>query len=165
LARRTPGGNRTPIDTDALVDGGIFAARSAGSGAGDVFLNAKWTFNVNGLYQLPWGLEVAGNVFGKQGTPYPIFRSAALGQDGAQRVLVTPAVDELRFDQLWNVDLRLAKSFTAGRTGFTLSADLFNVLNSNTELNRNRNLDSPSFGRLTQNLSPRILRFGMRMTF
>ena len=44
-------------------------------------------------------------------------------------------------------------------------ADLFNVMNANTELNRQRNLDSPNFNRLTSNLSPRILRFGVRANF
>ena len=46
-----------------------------------------------------------------------------------------------------------------------LVADLFNVMNANTELNRQRNITSAAFGQLTQNLSPRILRFGMRLTF
>ena len=61
-------GNPTRRDTDALVEGGQLAPRSAGSGAGDVFVNAGWQFNVNGAYELPWGIEVAGNVFGREGT-------------------------------------------------------------------------------------------------
>jgi hypothetical protein len=159
------GGNLTRLDTDALISGGVSAARSAGSGAGDVFINSKWTLNANALYELPWGLEIAANVFGKQGTPLPIFRATALGQDGSQRVLISPETDTYRFANLWNMDLRLAKAVKAGRTGMTLSADLFNVWNANTELNRNRNADSPAFRRLSQNLSPRILRLGVRMTF
>jgi hypothetical protein len=39
------------------------------------------------------------------------------------------------------------------------------VFNANTELNRQRNVLSPAFGQLTQNLSPRILRFGVRFGF
>jgi hypothetical protein len=39
------------------------------------------------------------------------------------------------------------------------------VLNANTVLVRNRNVDSPAFGRITQNLSPRILRLGVRIGF
>jgi hypothetical protein len=38
-------------------------------------------------------------------------------------------------------------------------------MNANTELNRQRNITSSAFGRLTQNLSPRILRFGVRVGF
>jgi hypothetical protein len=44
-------------------------------------------------------------------------------------------------------------------------ADLFNVFNANTELVRNRNAASPTYGQLSQNLSPRILRFGLRVGF
>ncbi|HWW92354.1 MAG TPA: TonB-dependent receptor, partial [Vicinamibacteria bacterium] len=88
-------GNPTPLDTDALINGGQVAPRSAGSGFGDVFINAKWAVNANVLYQLPWNLDVAANLFGKQGTPFPLFANVALGQDGTQRVLVTPAVDYL----------------------------------------------------------------------
>jgi len=38
-------------------------------------------------------------------------------------------------------------------------------MNANTVLNRQRNVTSPSFNTITQNLSPRILRFGMRIGF
>lgn len=158
-------GNPTRRDTDALVEGGQLAPRSAGSGAGDVFVNAGWQINVNGAFQLPWGVEVAGNVFGREGNAFPIFRSVALGRDGSNRVLVTSEVDSFRFDNLWNVDVRLSKGVRIERFSMQFVADLFNVLNANTELNRQRNLDSPNFNRLTSNLSPRILRFGVRLGF
>lgn len=158
-------GNPTRRDTDPLVQGGQVAPRTSGSGAGDIFLTGKWTVNLNGLYQIGRGFEIAGNLFGKQGTAYPIYRSVSLGRDGSNRVLLSPEVDSQRFKDLWNLDLRLAKNFKAGRTGWVLTADLFNAFNSNTELNRQRNLASSAFGNLTQNLSPRILRLGMRLSF
>jgi Carboxypeptidase regulatory-like domain/TonB-dependent Receptor Plug Domain len=158
-------GNPTRLDVDTLNSGGQVASRSAGSGSGDIFINGKWAINANGLYQLPWGMEVAASLFGKQGTPYPYFRTVALGQDGNQRVLLTQNVDSDRLDDLWNLDLRLAKNLKAGGANMTFTADLFNVFNSNTELNRQRNLGSARFGELTDYLSPRILRFGMRLGF
>jgi hypothetical protein len=158
-------GNPTPYESSSLVDGGVLAPRSAGSGSGDVFVNGQWQLNVNGVYQLGWGVELAGSLFGRQGNPYPIFQSAALGLDGSLRVLVSPEVDTFRFDDIWNLDLRAAKTFQYDRMNLQLVADLFNVMNANTELNRQRNIASPSFGRLTQNLSPRILRFGVRVGF
>jgi hypothetical protein len=158
-------GNPTRLDVDSLVDGGQVASRSAGSGSGDIFINGKWAVNFHGLYQLPWSMEFAASIFGKQGTPYPYFRSVALGQDGTQRVLLTQKIDSDRLDNLWNVDLRLAKNVRAGGANMTFTADLFNVFNSNTELNRQRNLGSARFGELTDYLSPRILRFGLRLGF
>jgi hypothetical protein len=158
-------GNLTRLDVGALIDGGQYASRSAGSGNGDVFINGKWALNMNALYQLPWDVEVAATLFGKQGSPFPLYRSTPLGQDGSQRVLISPAVDDQRFDDLWNLDLRLAKNMKAAGANMTFTADLFNVFNSNTELNRQRNLGSARFNELTDYLSPRVLRFGMRLGF
>jgi hypothetical protein len=158
-------GNPTRLDTDPLLSGGQVAPRSAGSGNGDIFISAKWALNANALFQLPWDLDIAANVYGKQGTPYPLFVNAALGQDGTQRVLVTPSVDYLRFKDLWDLDLRLQKNLKFGRGNAVISLDLFNVFNSNTELNRQRNLKAANFQLLTDNLSPRIRRIGMRLGF
>jgi hypothetical protein len=158
-------GNPTRLDTNPLINGGQFAQRSAGSGPGDIFINARWQLNVNGAYQLPWDMEVAGNLFGRDGNPIPYFRAVTLGVDGSQRVLVSEKLDSVRFDDLWNLDLRWAKFIRANRSNFEIYADLFNVFNANTELQRERNAGSPNFLRLNQNLSPRIVRFGLRIIF
>jgi hypothetical protein len=158
-------GNPTRLDTESLVGGGIFSPRSSGSGSGDIFVNSKWTFNANGAYQFPWGLEAGASVFGRQGYPFPIYRSAALGVDSAVRVLVSPAVDSFRLPNLWDTDLRLAKSLALGKANLQILGDLFNLFNSNTALVRNRNVTSSSFEQLTQNLSPRIFRIGVRVGF
>jgi hypothetical protein len=158
--------NPTRFDTEALGEGGQVAPRSTGSGAGDIFINAKWAVNASALAQLPGDFELAANVFGKQGTPYPLYVNASLGRDGSQRVLVTPALDTFRFTNLWDMDLRLAKNLRfGGRSTMVITADLFNVFNANTELNRQRNLLATNFHLLTDNLSPRILRIGVRMGF
>ena len=159
-----PAGNTLLSGGGALTDGGVVAPRSAGSGSGDVFVNQKWNFNLNGAYQLPWEMEVAGNLFAKQGTPYPYFINQALGREGTVRILVTPELDAVRFENLWNLDLRWAKNARLGGRGtFQFTVDLFNVLNSNTEITRERNAESANFRVLGSNLSPRILRFGVRV--
>jgi hypothetical protein len=158
-------GNPTSLDTDPIIDGGQYAPRSAGSGQGDIYVNAKWQLNANGVYELPWDSEIAGNLFGRQGNPFPVFRQASLGLDGAQRVLISPALDEFRFDNTWNVDLRFAKRIATDHMNARVEFDLFNVFNNNVDLQRERNAASPNYYRLNQILSPRILRVGMRVTF
>jgi hypothetical protein len=159
-------GNPTRTDTSHLVDGGQYAPRSSGSGAGDAFVNGQWQLNINGAYQLPYQIEVAGNLFGRQGNPMPIVQNASLGLDGSQRVLVSPEIDTFRLDDIWNLDLRGTKHLQLKRGQLTFIADLFNVFNSNMALNRQRNIATPAtFNRITQNLSPRILRFGVRLGF
>ena len=159
-------GNPTRLDTEPLESGGPFTVRSAASGiVGDMFIHGKWQLSANGLYVLPYGVELGASLFGRQGYPFPIYREISLGRDGSRRVLVSPELDSLRYDDLWNLDLRLAKSFTIRRASTQLIADLFNVMNANTVLVRNRNIESPTFQRIAQNLSPRILRFGVRIGF
>jgi hypothetical protein len=162
-------GNPTPLDTaqSTLRSGGQYAPRSAGSGQGDIFVNAKWQLNVNGAYELPWDSEVAGNLFGRQGNPFPVFVSRSLGLDGAQRVMITPDLDTFRFENTWNLDLRFAKRFATEHVGARFEFDLFNVFNNNVELQRERNggASAAVFNRLNQILSPRILRIGVRLTF
>ncbi len=158
-------GNPTRTDTTPLVNGGAFTVRSGGSGSGDIFIHSKWQINANALYEAPLGINVAGNLFGRQGYPFPVYRNAALGVDGTRRVLVSPELDTFRLDNLWDLDLRASKVFKLTRMNIEGIADLFNVMNANTELVRNRNAGSTTFNALVQNLSPRILRLGVRITF
>jgi hypothetical protein len=158
-------GNPTALDIEPIRSGGQYAPRSAGSGQGDIFVNAKWQVNANGVYQLPWDTEVAGNLFGRQGNPFPVFRQASLGLDSAQRVLISPALDTFSFDNTWNLDLRLAKRLATDHLTARVELDLFNVFNGNVELQRERNAASPNYFRLNQIPSPRILRIAMRPTF
>ena len=65
-------GNPMPTVTEPLVDGGQYVG-ATGSGTGAYYMNAKWQVNVDGMYQAPWGIELAANVFGRQGYPFPIF--------------------------------------------------------------------------------------------
>jgi hypothetical protein len=158
-------GNPTPTDTEPLRDGGPFVVRSAASGAGDYFIHARWQLSANGLYVAPYGVELGASLFGREGFPFPTYRQVSLGADGSRRVLVSPDLDSMRLDDLWNLDVRAARRFRVGAASLEAIADVFNVLNANTELVRNRNLDSPSYQALTTNLSPRILRLGLRLAF
>ena len=162
-------GNPTPTVTEPLKDGGQFAPQSGGSGSGTIYINAKWQFNANALYQAPYGIELSANVFGRQGYPFPIVRSgttAALGADSALTVLLTPEIDTLRYPNLWNTDVRVAKAFRAGgASNVRLILDVFNVMNANTPLVRVNDVTSTRFNALAQNLSPRIARVGVVIGF
>lgn len=90
--------------------------------------------------------------------------SASLGLDGSHDVLVLSDVDARRVDDVWNLDLRLARDIRLARGHVSLAADLFNVFNNNVELQRNRVIGG-TYNQLNQNLRPRILRFGVRVGF
>jgi hypothetical protein len=158
----------TSLVTDPKIDGGVVVSYGAGTSGKVYYMNAKWQIAANALYQLPAGFEIAANVFGRQGYPNPIYAFLDLGAlDGFQNVLADSSEqDTERFPSLWDVDLRLAKNLKFGdRLNMTLSAEMFNVFNSATEMNRVNQFDSSSYGRLDEILAPRIVRFGVRVNF
>jgi carboxypeptidase family protein len=158
-------GNPTRTITEPLVDGGQFAPQSTGNGVGNVYINARWQFNANGMYEAPYRIEVAANVFGRQGYPFALFRSQTLGADSGLSVLVTPQIDTFRYDSVWDTDLRVARQFTLRAVNLRVIGDVFNVTNANTVLIRNNNVLSTAFNTIGQNLSPRIFRIGLVVGF
>jgi hypothetical protein len=106
-------------------------------------------------------------VLGRQGNPFPLFRSQTLGSDSGHAELLTPRIDTFRNDNVWNTDLRVARAFKLRSISVRLIGDLFNVMNANTALVRNNNvLALPTvFNQITQNLSPRIFRAGVVVGF
>ena len=158
-------GNPTRTVNEPLVDGGQFApSSSASSGSGTVYTNAKWQFNGSAMYVGPYHVELAGNVFTRQGYPYPLFRSQALGGESLN-VMVTPTIDYFRYDNVWNTDLRAAREFKVQQTSLRVMADVFNVFNANTVFVRNNNVLSTTFNQIVQNQSPRIMRVGVQVRF
>ncbi len=79
---------------------------------------------------------------------------------------MTPTVDDLRYPNLWNTDLRAARTFKADKVTIRGILDAFNVFNANTALVRNNNIgNAQTFNVLAQNLSPSIFRVGLVVGF
>lgn len=167
------GANATPDPTPQLA--GIFGAvgpcsgvvveRSAGSGAfGNVFIQTKWSYNLTGLYQLPWDFSLGASLIGRQGYPRP-FREEVQTAPGSSEVLLQP-MGALRFPNVYELDIRAAKDFRImNRVGITVAADLFNVPNKRTILQRETLLTDPTADYIKEIQSPRVWRFGARVNF
>ena len=91
----------------------------------------------------PYGIEVAANIFGRQGYPFPIYRTATVGVAPTSEnlnVLVSPKVDAFRLPNIWDTDIRFARAFAipSGRMPVTVRivGDVFNLFNANTGLTR-----------------------------
>jgi hypothetical protein len=170
-------GNPTPLDWDPLKDGGQVADLAGGGGKEVVFTSVKWQLYANALWQGPWGLDLSGALFARQGTPYPVSLQLNAGRDGTLRTLATEQVDTYRLDDVWKLDLRLARTFKLSRnSGVTLSAEWFNALNSGVVLTRYFFANSaaftdtaggavPGMGRIDQIMAPGIFRLGARVFF
>ena len=157
--------NPTHIDLDPQIDGAQHMEFAVGSGK-NYYTSAKWQANINGMVQLPGGFEAAANLFGRQGYPKPVYLQLDLGAlDGVPNVLAVNTTDQIRLKNLWDLDVRLAKTMRFGSVGVTLAGEIFNALNANTELYRNPNATSTSLNRLDEILAPRIARLSARFTF
>jgi hypothetical protein len=157
-------GNPTPTDRNSLRSDFV-AAQSGGSGRATFYTTPRWQLYANALVQLPAGLELSGAIFGREGQVLPQYIPVSAGADGSLNVLATPTVDARRYNNVWDLDLRLAKVVQVGPTAVTFSAEGFNVFNSGTVLQRFRNVSSSNFSRIDEILSPRIFRFGARLSF
>jgi hypothetical protein len=147
-------------------DGEIFADQSGGSGSVDLFLNSRWSFNISGLYQLPWGVNVSGNINGREGYPVPYFIDD-VGRDNGGNVdlQVVGAIDTVRVEDIITFDVRVDKDFQIGDLSLTLSADIFNLFNDGYVLQREFEVSTTDVNRVDQIIGPRVARFGVRLAW
>jgi hypothetical protein len=153
---------------DAVLQGS-----GTGSGSkGGIYINSKWSYSINGLYQIapdrPWGFNVAANLNGRQGYPIPYFRRVNLPanqQFATENVQLTSRPDSVRLDDIHVVDARVEKEFSFSDFGMTLGVDCFNLLNEGYVLQRNHRQQQTSSNFVREVVSPRVLRFGARLSF
>ncbi|MGH9365599.1 MAG: hypothetical protein ACRD1B_10110, partial [Thermoanaerobaculia bacterium] len=147
-------------------DDNLVATRSVGSGNHtSVYLNSKWQFNVNGMYQLPWNFNFAASFLGREGYPVNYFRRAPSG-DGLLRDVQVVPTDDARYDNVYEFDIRIEKVVPIFGTGaLTVAVDMFNVANSNTVLQRYNRVRRVETNQIKEVQSPRVIRFGARVSF
>jgi Carboxypeptidase regulatory-like domain len=146
----------------------VLSGSGTGSGAfGGVYINSKWAYSLTGAYQIPIIESSFGfNINGRQGYPLPYVVRVGAGAEGNKFLLAENQPDQFRNPNVREVDIRLAKEIRIARAGLTLSIDGFNMLNSNTTLQRNvARLGVTASNRITEDLSPRVFRLGARFSF
>ncbi|HEY2830443.1 MAG TPA: carboxypeptidase regulatory-like domain-containing protein [Thermoanaerobaculia bacterium] len=163
--------------TCPVCNGSEVIFQSTGSGAkGNVYINSKWSFDVTGAYQIPViEASLGANLSGRQGYADPyVYLIRGTGGEGTKSLLAPASVDTFRNDNVYQLDLRLAKDLRFQRIGLTLSVDAFNVLNSNTILQRDVSslnasatsaAPNATSNHVTEVLSPRVFRIGARLSF
>jgi hypothetical protein len=162
----SPNAYEDPTNIDKL-NGGQYAPESGGSGIDNVFTNAKWLVKVQGLYTLPWyDISVSGFYNARQGYPFPqfILTPSRANAAGTANVLLD-RMGDVRHPNLQTLDLRVEKSFTVGTARVSPSLDIFNATNVNTVLARRRNQAASNANLISGIVAPRVIRFGVRVTW
>jgi hypothetical protein len=148
-------------------NGAQYAPEQTGSGITGIFTNAKWLFKASGLWNTPlWAINLSAFYNSRQGFPFPqsILSPNRINGAGQVQVLLDDLGD-VRNDTLQTLDLRIDRPFTFGRTRLTPSMELFNLTNVNTVLSRNRNQAATNANQISGIVAPRVIRFGVRVTF
>ena len=89
---------------------------SAGSGIGNIYVNAKWLFKVSGMYQLPFSVNVSAFYNARQGYPFERFVQGPSRRNGGgvANILIDP-VGESRLPTFQNLDFHVERPISVGR--------------------------------------------------
>ena len=129
--------------------------------------NARWVGKLTGLYVLPWqDIGISGFFNARQGYPFNryLLSPSRTGGIGTFNVDIDRWGD-VRYDNFYQLDMRVEKQFTFGRTKWAAAFDLFNVLNSNVVLGREDQMNSTRANFVEEVLAPRVARVGVRLNF
>ena len=154
-------------------DGGLVVRQSGGSGKSGIYqVLPKFQFIATGLYQAPWGINLAANMVSRQGFSEQYFRNNIRTDDPLsplKSVFLLDEAGEIRLPSVTSLDVRVGKEFTFGsgdyRPRINIDVDVFNALNSATVLGREYNLRLTSGGTVREIMNPRVLRLGLRIGF
>ncbi|HSN85990.1 MAG TPA: hypothetical protein VL025_04490, partial [Thermoanaerobaculia bacterium] len=101
-----------------------------GACIGPLNTDARHKATLSAVYRAPWGINVAGMYRYRSATPYTVFTTRDLNNDGFRFDLPEGGrVNSERGDSSSQLDLRIGKEFTFGRVGLELIAEVFNVFN------------------------------------
>ena len=158
----------------SVIDDGLAVVQSIGSGDKQrVYINAKWQLSLWALCSLPRGFDVSGSLLARQGYPIAYFQNVLANPNTTiayerTRSLVVAPYDRYRLADVTSLDLGLAKAVKVRRTELRLLAEVFNVLNRNTVLQRQSQIGvaGPNgTNSIREVMAPRALRLGARVSF
>jgi hypothetical protein len=164
------------LGTGPSRDGGVVMRLTTGSGKSGIYqVLPRYQFIATGLYQAPWGVNLAMNLVNRQGFSTPYFRSqvdtaeptfsAADPNVRLKNVLVVDDVAAMRLPAVTSLDARVGKEFAFNRMRLNVDLDVFNVLNASTVLGRQYDLRATTADNVLEIMNPRVLRLGLRFNF
>ncbi|MEO8359123.1 MAG: hypothetical protein ABI672_03755, partial [Vicinamibacteria bacterium] len=151
----------------AQLDGAQYAPETSGSGLGNVFPNAKWILRATASYTIKWQkIGIAANYNGRSGYPAPtsILSPTRINGAGTATVYLAPLGDN-RLPAFHNLDFRVDKTVKIKAAKVVLSADVFNVLNSDIVQSIRLTQNATTANTISSLVAPRVLRFGARLNW
>jgi hypothetical protein len=139
---------------------------TAGSGLGNVYVNAKFLYKLSGLVQLPAAINVSAFYNARQGYPFEASIQSPSRANGAGiATILLDNVGESRLPSYQNLDLHVERPVRVGTVRFIPSLDVFNVFNVNTVQALQRTQNGATANNISSVLAPRVARVGVRLNW
>ncbi|GBC84923.1 hypothetical protein HRbin11_01359 [bacterium HR11] len=133
----------------------------------DVMNNVRWMVKAGGAVELPGGFVLTGTVLARDGLLYSSVYQVPRVSNGWGGVVsvYTHRLEDKRLPTLWLVHLRVEKGFRLGTGRLAVLLDAFNVTNNAVATKKFGSANVPDlYDKVTELVSPRIFRFGLRYT-
>ena len=152
--------NQAFIGDDPTLDENVFGFQSN---------DIRHVVNVSATTITPWGLRIGGVARWQSGLPYsvleqrlsfdqPITGVSEFNEGAVRTRFTTGRRNDQRNVPYWNFDLKATKEFSIGRrANMQLSAQIFNLLNDDTEIIYNNFTDT---GQRVNGVNDSFYRFG-----
>jgi hypothetical protein len=139
---------------------------TSGSGIGNVYVNAKWLFKVSGLYEAPGGVNLSAFYNARQGYIQEITVQTPSRPNGAGQVdVLLDPVGDVRLPDFQNLDFHIDRPIKLRSTRLVPSLDVFNVANANTIQAIRSRQNASNANQIQAIVAPRVIRFGVRVSW
>lgn len=157
-ARRNPNDLVGPDDND----GAPAAVRLS-----DTYLNAQWQAEVRGYLMVARETPAAVTVSGRWSSQggYLIEPYLNIDAGGIDQAIAAGTFGDQRLESTRQLDLRVAKDLRFNDVGLTVAVDMFNLMNRQTAQEIESDLEAENAGDPVRRITPRVLRFGVQVTF
>ena len=135
----------------------------------DVMNHMRWMVKLGGTVRLPGRLYLSGILIARDGLLYQSVYRATRPSNGWGSVVdvYTHRLNQKRLPTFWLLNMRLERRFRIGSLGrIDVIIDAFNILNRALATRKFGIANAPDlYDRVTEIISPRIFRLGVRYTF
>ncbi len=135
-------------------------------------LERRHQFKLSGVVRGPWGINLGGNFSYMSGGRYTrTINNNDIGFEldagYGDETIYAESMGSQGLPDLMLIDLKIEKSIKLGAVNFRAFVDVFNLLNSNTEIGVNERSSSSvlEYQAVTALQNPRIIRFGAKIEF
>jgi hypothetical protein len=163
----SPGNTLSEDPTNRTTRNGFqYDYASAGSGLGNVYINAKWLYKLSGLYNLPGDFNVSAFFNARQGYPeeFAIQTPSRANGAGIATVLLN-GVGDTRLPNYANLDFHVDRPLKLGSVRVLPAIDIFNVFNNNIIQGVRTTQNAANANQIQAITAPRVARVGLKVTW